>query len=80
VILAAEGMALALRQEGAGVRVVVASERLQAARLVEVARRLGLLVRGDDRLASALAELRAGDWVPAPHLPRALALIPRPPR
>jgi len=77
VVLAAEGVALALRREGAGIRVVMAAERLQATRLVEVARRLGLMVRGDDRLASALAELRAGDWVPPPHLPRALALIAR---
>jgi flagellar biosynthetic protein FlhB len=77
VVLAAEGVALALRQEAGGVRVAVAGDRLQALRIVEVARRLGIEVRGDDRLASALAELKAGDWVPAPHLPRALALIPR---
>jgi flagellar biosynthesis protein FlhB len=77
VVLAAEGVALALRREGAGVRVVVAGERLQAARLVEIAGRLNVPVRGDDPLASALAELRAGDWVPVQHLPRALALIPR---
>jgi flagellar biosynthetic protein FlhB len=76
-VLAAEGVALALRQEGAGVRVVVAGERLQAARMVEIARRLGVPVRSDDRLASELAELKAGDWVPGPHLPRALALIAR---
>jgi flagellar biosynthesis protein FlhB len=77
VVLAAEGVALALRREGAGVRVVGAGERQQAARLVEIAQRLGVPVRGDDRLASALAELRAGDWVPAAHLPSTLALIPR---
>jgi flagellar biosynthesis protein FlhB len=77
VVLAAEGVALALRQEAGGVRVVAAGDRLQAQRIVEVARRLGLEVRADDRLASALAELKAGDWVPAPHLPRTLALIPR---
>jgi flagellar biosynthetic protein FlhB len=77
VVLAAEGVALALKQEPGGVRVVAAGERLQAQRMVEVARRLGIEVRADDRLASALAELKAGDWVPAQHLPRTLALIPR---
>jgi type III secretory pathway component EscU len=77
VVLAAEGVALALKKEAGGVRVLVAGERLQAQRIIEVARRLGLPVRGDDRLASALAELKAGDWVPAHELPRALALIPR---
>jgi flagellar biosynthetic protein FlhB len=77
VVLAAEGVALALLQEGGGVRVVLAGDRLQALRIVEVARRLGIPVRSDDRLASALAELKAGAWVPAPHQPRALALIPR---
>jgi flagellar biosynthesis protein FlhB len=76
VVLAAEGVALALKRAEGGVRVVAAGERLQAARIVEVARRLGVPVRGDDRLASALSELKAGDRVPAQHLPRALALIP----
>jgi flagellar biosynthetic protein FlhB len=77
MVLAAEGVALALRQEGGGVRVVVAGERLQAARIVEIARRLGILVRSDDRLASRLAELKAGDWVPAHLAAATLALIAR---
>jgi type III secretion system FlhB-like substrate exporter len=56
---------------------VAAGDRLQAARLVDVARRLGVPVRGDDQLAEALAGLSDGDWVPPAHLPRALAVLRR---
>jgi flagellar biosynthetic protein FlhB len=75
VVVAAEGLAVALRQEGARVRVVAGGDRLQAARIVDVARRLGVAVRGDPLLAAALSGLSDGDWVPPPHLERALRTI-----
>jgi flagellar biosynthesis protein FlhB len=77
VVVAAEGTAAALApsDEGDGVRVVAAAEGLGAARLVDVARRLGVPVRGDALLAAALAPLRPGDAVPPPHLARARATL-----
>jgi flagellar biosynthesis protein FlhB len=74
VVVTAPGRAAALRREAGVPTVLAAGEELQAARLADVARRLGVPVRADDALADALAGLRAGDPVPPPHRERAAAL------
>ena len=66
LVVTAEGVAVALRLVAGGARVAAAAgDRLRAQRLCDVARRLGVPVRADDELATALAQAQAGAPVPA---------------
>lgn len=81
VVLASEGVAAAIAIHGDGdgdgerVLVAAAGERLVAARIVDLARRLGTPVRGDDFLAPRLAALSAGDAVPPPFVAKVREII-----
>jgi len=71
VVVAADGAAAGLRADGARLVVTVAGERLVAARIVDLARRLHVAVRADVELAAAVATLAPGDAVPATLAERA---------
>jgi flagellar biosynthesis protein FlhB len=75
VIVAAEGAAAGLRSDGNRLLVAAAGERLIAARIVDLARRLGVPVRFDVDLAPRLGPLAAGDAVPPPLTARSWELI-----
>jgi type III secretion protein U len=76
LVVTAEGVAVALRLVDGSVRVAAAGdERLRAARIADVARRLGIAVRADDVLAAPLAALPAGATVPPELQARALAAL-----
>jgi flagellar biosynthesis protein FlhB len=76
VVVTTEGVAVALRLVDGSVRVAAAGdERLRAARIADVARRLGIAVRADDVLAAPLAALPAGSTVPPELQTRALAAL-----
>ena len=66
LVVTAEGVAVALRLVDGEARIAAAAgdDRLRAQRLADVARRLGIAVRADDELATALAHLPAGAPVP----------------
>jgi flagellar biosynthesis protein FlhB len=66
VVVTAPGLAAALGQKGGVLAVVAAGDGLIAARIIDIARRLGVPVRADDALAVALSALGRGDPVPAP--------------
>ena len=67
LVVTAEGVAVALRLVEGEARVAAAAgeDRLRAQRISDVARRLGIAVRADDELATALAHLPAGAAVPS---------------
>ena len=75
VVVASEGVAAAIGLDGGRPILRAAGERLMAARIVDVARRLGTPIRADADLAARLAPLSSGDLVPPPLAARALALI-----
>jgi flagellar biosynthetic protein FlhB len=75
VVVVSEGAAAGLGGDPARPIIAVSGERLVAARIVDLARRLGTPVRGDDELAPGLAPLASGYAVPPPLRARAGALL-----